>query len=232
VRIAAIALAACCLVSACRTADASPPSGSRAFTIRTADGERLAAIEIGRGPRVVVLSHGATGTMDDFFGLAAAFARAGWRAIAYDARGVGDSTGTEGFGATREIDLRAAVAYARGSGARALVLVGGSLGASLSIAMAGEVDADAVVALSAASDSFGALDAARSIAGHVPVLVAAAADNEPFTGDARAIASTLGTTPVIVNGDGHGTGMFADHPGLIRRVVAFTDRAVHPMTGP
>jgi signal transduction histidine kinase len=85
--------------------------------------------------------------------------------------------------------------------------------------------ADAVIALSPASQSFGALDAARSIGGHIAMLVAAAVDNEPFASDARTLASAMEARPVIVSGDGHGTGMLADHPDLIRRVVAFADRA-------
>jgi alpha/beta superfamily hydrolase len=146
----------------------------------------------------------------------------GWLAIAYDARGVGESTGTRGE--HRDVDLRAVVEFARSSGARAVVLAGGSLGASLSIAMAAELDAAAVVSLSAPADAFGALAAAGDL--EMPVFVAAAEDNYPYADDARAIAEAAGVEPAIVTGDGHGTGMFPDHPGLIDAVLAFASDAV------
>jgi alpha-beta hydrolase superfamily lysophospholipase len=193
-------------------------------TVSTPDGERLRAVEVGSGPDVAVLSHGATGTKEDFYELASAFAGEGWRAIAYDARGVGESTGARGE--LRDVDLRAVVDHARDTGAESIVLVGGSLGAALSLAAAEDLGADAVVSLSAPADSFGALDAAREIGGSIPAFVAAAADDEPYASDARAIAEALGVQPRIVSGSGHGTGVFRDHPDLMRAVVAFASGAV------
>jgi pimeloyl-ACP methyl ester carboxylesterase len=209
--------------AACGGADQpDPPPGSTHVTITTSDGERLDAIELGQGKDVAILSHGATGTKEDFYSLASGFANAGWRVIAYDARGVGDSTGTEG--ANREEDLRAVVTHARSTDARSVLVAGGSLGASLSLAMARELKADAVVSLSAPAEAYGALDAAGHIGGTIPVFVAAAADNAPYAGDARTIAAALGVTPTIVSGTGHGTGMFIDHPDLIGTIVSWADR--------
>lgn len=163
------------------------------------------------------MSHGATGTKEDFYGPAEAFADSGWRAIAYDARSAG----------TREADLDAAVRFARASGARDVVLMGGSLGASLSIASAERVGASAVVALSPATDAFDAAAAAGALgASGIPLLVIAAEADEPFATDARTIAERAGVDPVIVSGDRHGTGVFVDHPDLIGDVVAFCRRAV------
>jgi alpha-beta hydrolase superfamily lysophospholipase len=215
-----LALTAC--LSACSERLPNPPDGSRRVSIRTADGERLDAVELGEGSDVAILSHGATGTKEDLYPLASAFASAGWLAIAYDARGVGESTGARGE--HRDADLRAVAEFARSGGSRSIVLVGGSLGASLSIAMADELDASAVVSLSAPADAFGAIDAAGEL--EVPVFVAAAADNEPFADDARALARALGVTATIVTGEGHGTGMLADHPDLIDRIVSFANDAV------
>jgi hypothetical protein len=89
--------------------------------------------------------------------------------------------------------------------------------------MADELDADAVVALSPPASAFGAGQAAASLA--APLLVAVAEDNEPYATDVRAIAAAAGVEPVIVGGNGHGTGMFDDHPDLMDRVVAFADDA-------
>jgi pimeloyl-ACP methyl ester carboxylesterase len=203
--------------AACSGDRPDPPPGARRLTISTPDGATLDAVELGRGDDVAVLSHGATGTKEDFYGLASALAEAGWRVIAYDARGVGDSTGP---GTDRPADLRAVVAWARAGGQGALVLAGGSLGASLSIALAAELEADAVVALSPPAGTFGALDAARNLGG-IRVLVIAAEDDLPYADDARSIAAEAGVSPTIVDGEQHGAGVFRDHPGLLERVVRF-----------
>lgn len=211
VSVAAVAL----LLASCGDADPEPPSGSRNISIATTGAAELSGIEVGSGDRVVVLSHGATGTKEDFFGLAGVFAEGAWRAIAYDARS-----------AAREDDLRAVVAYARDSGATSVVLVGGSLGASLSISMAAELEVQAVVSLSAPASSFDALEAAEAIGESIPMLVAVAEDNQPYADDAVKIADALGTSVTIVSGDGHGTGMFRDHPELMDTIVAFADGAI------
>ncbi len=69
--------AASLLLTSCGEGDPEPPSGSRNIAIATTGGAELPAIEVGSGGRVVVLSHGATGTKEDFFGLAGVFAEDG-----------------------------------------------------------------------------------------------------------------------------------------------------------
>jgi dienelactone hydrolase len=214
------------VAGACGRGVPDPPAGARRISIATADGEMLSAVELGQGGNVVVFSHGATGTKEGFYGIASAFADDGWRAIAYDARGVGDSTGTRGQ--DREEDLRAVVEHALATGGRRIVLAGASLGAALSIAMAHELDAQAVVSLSAPAEAFGAIQATEMLRGRVPAFVAAAEDNEPFAGDARRLAKALSVTPTIVSGDGHGSALLHDHPKLIGAIVAFADNAIRP----
>jgi pimeloyl-ACP methyl ester carboxylesterase len=214
-----LALLAAAAMPACGGDLPDPPPGATSVSIVTADGEFLDAVDLGRGDDVAVLSHGVNGTKEDFYPMASALADAGWRVIAYDARGVGESTGSRGE--HRDVDLRAVVGHARSASPGALLLVGGSLGASLSLSMATELEATAVVSLSASASTFGALEAARSIGATIPVFVAAAQDDEPYSQDAVAIAEALGTDAEIVSGNGHGTGMFLDHPDLIEAVVAF-----------
>lgn len=201
--------------TSCGGDEPDPPAGSRQVRIVSSGGDELSAIEVGHGDAVAVLSHGATGTKEDFFGLAGAFADGGWRAIAYDARAD-----------AREDDLRAVLAYVRDSGATSVVLVGGSLGASLSISMAAELQVQAVVSLSASAGSFDALEAAEDMPDSIPVLVVVAEDNEPYATDARRIADASGSAPTIVSGGGHGAGVFRDHPDLLDAVVAFANEAV------
>lgn len=217
-----IPLAATVLMTSCRKAD--PPEGSTRTTITTPSGLELDAIELGVGPKVAVMSHGATGTKEDFYPVAEAFAADGWRVIAYDAPGVGDSTGTNGE--DREEALTAVVDHARETGARSVVLIGGSMGAGLSLAMAAPLHADAVVSLSAPASAYGALDAARAMPGDVAVFVIAAQDNEPYASEARDIAAAAGVDAVIVSGSGHGSGVFKDHRELLDRVIAWADDAM------
>jgi pimeloyl-ACP methyl ester carboxylesterase len=216
-------LVATMALSACDRALAEPPEGSTHITIDTPDGEQLDAIEMGSGPDVAIMSHGDTGTKEGFYRLVEPLASDGWRVIDYDARGVGNSTG--GPEDDRPTDLRAVVDYVRDTGAESIVLLGASLGASLSIAMAGELDATALVSLSAPALVFNAADAATDLRDTIPVMIAAAEGNEPYVSDARSLAATLGIDPVIASGDGHGTGMFGDNPELITQIVTFLDQA-------
>ena len=168
-------LVATMALSSCDRALAEPPEGSTHITIDTPDGEQLDAIEMGSGPDVAIMSHGDTGTKEGFYRLVEPLAADGWRVIDYDARGVGTSTG--GPEDDRPTDLRAVVDYARDTGADSIVLLGASLGASLSIAMAGELDAAALVSLSAPALVFNATDAAADLRDTIPVMIAAAEAN-------------------------------------------------------
>ncbi len=224
----ALALSLALLAAAC--SKPPPPEGSTRTTITTPSGIELEAIELGDGPKVAVLSHGATGTKEDFYPIAEAFAADGWRVIAYDGPGVGASTGTNGQ--DREEALTAVVDHARATGAEAVVLIGGSMGAGLSLAMAAPLHADAVVSLSAPATAYDALDAARAMPDEIAVFVAAAEDNEPYASEARDIADAAGVEAVIVSGSGHGSGVFKDHPELLDRVIAWADEAVAGSAGP
>jgi len=218
----ALALAVSLVTAAC--GKPAPPEGSTSTTITTPTGIELDAIELGDGPKVAVLSHGATGTKEDFYPAAEAFAADGWRVIAYDGPGVGDSTGTNGQ--DREEALTAVVDHARETGAGSVVLIGGSMGAGLSLAMAAPLHVDAVVRLSAPATANDALDAARAMPDDIAVFVAASEDNEPYASEARDIAEAAGVEAVLVSGSGHGSGVFKDHAELLDRVIAWADDAV------
>ncbi len=212
--LAAMSVAAAVTIVGCTAEVPDPPKGARSITISTPDGAELSAIELGSGPDVVVMSPGATTTKEDFYDLAIAFAGDGWRVLAYDAREVED----------RPVDLRAAVAREKTEGMRTLVLVGGSLGASVSLGLAEELEADAVVSLSASASSFDALNGAESLRGMVPVLVLAARDDHPFAEDAQLIAQAAGQQARILDGDGHGTGLLVDHPEASMTIVRWVEK--------
>jgi alpha-beta hydrolase superfamily lysophospholipase len=217
VRMVLLAATLAAVAPACgRDEPPAPPAGARTISIEGPAG-RLDAVEIGEGDRVVLLSHGATGTKEGFYPLLPALADAGYRAIAYDARGVGGSEGNPDA-TTRADDLAAVVGFARGSGASSIALGGASLGAAVTLQEARTAGADAVIALSpAVASSSGIADRLQGI----PVFIAVAESNEPFTTQARSLGDALGVEPVVVTGDRHGTGLFVDHPELVDEIVDF-----------
>lgn len=168
------------------------------------------------------MSPGVTTTKENFYDLAIAFVEDGWRVVAYDGREVDN----------RPVDLRATVAHVSAEEIRTLVLVGGSIGASVSLSLAEELEADAVVSLSASASAFDALGAAASLRDMIPVLVLAARDDQPFADDALRIARAAGQQARVLDGDGHGTGLLVDHPELATTIVRWvgseTERAEVP----
>lgn len=197
----------------------SPPEGARSITIQGPAGG-LDAVEMGSGNRTIVLSHGADSTKESFFPLLPALADVGFRAIAYDARGIGISEGEPDID-TRADDLAAVVAAVRASGATTVVLGGSSLGGAVTLSAAEDLDAEALILLSPAVPDASAI-------GHVakiPVLISVAEDDEPFTRYARDLGDVLGVRPIVVSGTAHGARMLVDHPELAEQIAAFVRAA-------
>jgi pimeloyl-ACP methyl ester carboxylesterase len=125
--------------------------GARRAVLTTSDGVRLSAALLGAGPRGLVLIHHADGDMCQWVRFARRWASDGYHVVAFDLRchGFSDCRPGEDYVA----DTAAAVDALRGAGATRVVLVGGSLGASVAL-VAGARLADrvaGVVALSADS---------------------------------------------------------------------------------
>ena len=120
----------------------------RAVTFPTDDGWTIHADEYGAGERAVVLVHGGRFTKASWSKQVPAFLDAGFRVLAIDMRGFGISkdgpAATRGhFGSPR--DVLAAVRYLRGTGAKRVSLVGGSMGGAQAAdasaeAQPGEID--------------------------------------------------------------------------------------------
>ncbi len=114
----------------------------------TQDGGVVYADLYGTGDRGVVLAHGGRFNKESWEPQARAFAQAGFRVLAFDFRGYGQSKGpgqADLFSAPLHLDVLAAVRYLRKTGARTVSVVGGSLGggagADATIAAApGEID--------------------------------------------------------------------------------------------
>ena len=109
------------------------PAGEQRM-VTTPDGAQISTVTLGAGP-TIVLVHGLTSSRHDWGPMAPALVDAGYRLIAVEQRGHGDSTvGTAGFGSSQlgadlafvfaELDIRAAA------------LIGHSMGGMASMAFA------------------------------------------------------------------------------------------------
>jgi dienelactone hydrolase len=166
---------------------------------------QLAGVLLGRGPRGIVLAHGRGGDLCQWLPYARELASSGYRVLAYDTR-----TDTR-----VDRELAAAVEALRRSGADRVAAAGSSLGALAAItgSAALPVPPDAVLSLSSPS-GFGrlnAVEAARRL--QVPILFAAAEEDQPFADDARELYAAAGSAErrlEILAGSAHGVDMLAD----------------------
>jgi len=128
-------------------------------SLPTEDGGLVYAEVYGKGDRGVVLAHGGRFNKESWAKQARALADAGFRAVAIDFRGYGQSHGpgqADIFTAPLHLDVLAAVRYLRNTGAKTVSLVGGSMGggaaAAASVA-AGPGEIDRLVLLAALPDT-------------------------------------------------------------------------------
>jgi pimeloyl-ACP methyl ester carboxylesterase len=107
----------------------APPPEHVSFP--TQDGGLVYADIYGKGGRGVVLAHGGRFNKESWEKQARTLAAAGFRALAIDFRGYGQSRGpgqSEPLGAPLHLDVLAAVRYLRQNGAKTVSVVGGSMG--------------------------------------------------------------------------------------------------------
>ncbi len=102
----------------------------QAVTFTAPDGYRLHADLYGKGDRALVLAHGGRFTKESWRKQAEAFAEAGFRVLAIDFRGYGQSweLGTETEDWKHYPDVLAAVRYLHNAGAKSVSVVGASMG--------------------------------------------------------------------------------------------------------
>jgi pimeloyl-ACP methyl ester carboxylesterase len=102
-----------------------------AVSFPTTDGGTVSADTYGAGERGVVLAHGGRFNKGSWEKQAQALAAAGFRVLAIDFRGYGQSRGpgdTDPMSAPLQLDVLAAVRYLRKSGAKTVSVVGASMG--------------------------------------------------------------------------------------------------------
>ncbi len=110
-----------------------PSSGfaQERVTITTDDGAHIVADLYRGGRRAIILAHGGRYTRASWKPQAELLSRLGYRVLAPDFRGFGESTGPGGkdrMSAPLHLDLLASARYLRAQGAEWIAIVGGSLG--------------------------------------------------------------------------------------------------------
>jgi pimeloyl-ACP methyl ester carboxylesterase len=210
-RAAAIATLAALLLAAC--GDGGAPG--RVIRFRTEDGVSLAGELRGSGPTGVVLAHMFPTDRTSWSDLATLLGERGYRSLAVDFRGYGDSGGERDI---PEIwrDVVAAIDALRDRGVQRVVLVGASMGGTASLIAASRTEVQGVVTLSAAGTFMG-LSAPPEVLQAVdePKLFVAAEGD----GSAAATAQTFYDTSSgakrleIVTGEDHGTDLLEGRHG-------------------
>jgi pimeloyl-ACP methyl ester carboxylesterase len=110
---------------------AAPSLAQKAVAFPTSDGGVVSADSYGAGDRGIVLAHGGRFNKGSWEKQAQAFAAAGFRVLAIDFRGYGQSRGpgqSDPMSAPLHLDVLAAVGYLRKSGAKTVSVVGASMG--------------------------------------------------------------------------------------------------------
>lgn len=116
---------------------------------QTVDHVQLAGLLYGQGKTAVICSH-QTNTAKVIWsasGMPQRLAQRGYLVLAYDFRGYGDSA--SGGSLNYDADLRAAVDFVRQQGATKIVLLGASMGGTVSLIVAAGEPVAAVLTLSA-----------------------------------------------------------------------------------
>lgn len=111
--------------------DEKSPDAPALVSFATDDGGTIYADLYGKGKRGVVLVHGGRFNKESWAKQAPELAKKGFRVLAINLRGYGQSTGPgqkDIFSAPLHLDVLAAVRYLRENGAKSVAILGGSLG--------------------------------------------------------------------------------------------------------
>ncbi len=193
-----------------------PNVPARTVHFVTSDHLHLAGSLYGHGKTIVICSH-MLGTTRDIWsdvGIPQRLAVQGYEVLTYDFRGNGDSEGPRDIWSL-DVDLRAAVAFARQQGATKIVLMGASMGGTASLKVASEEQVSAVISLSG-PQSFSVDVSDREVqAMKIPKLFMASETDTPFATDAKHMYA-IAPAPkeiYIYPGNNHGTAIFGGDNG-------------------
>jgi pimeloyl-ACP methyl ester carboxylesterase len=200
--------------------------GFRQVSFAAADGAPLRGITTGKGTLGLVLGHQLGSDACEWYDMAKRFAARGYRVLAIDFRGFGQSPAPKRQSTTAfPADIGGAATELRRLGASRVVAIGSSMGGT-AVVIAGATRAyhlAGIVSISGAATFSG--NDALAAAGHlkIPARYMAAQNDATFPADARAMARR---TPaknkalLILGGWSHGTALFVD-PQTEQRARAF-----------
>jgi dienelactone hydrolase len=198
----------------------------KAVRFVTPAGTRLVGIELGAGPKGVVLAHQNQSNLCEWLPFGERLAGQGYHVLAFDFGGDGDSEGHLGDDRLDD-DVVAAAAHLRAGGATGIVLMGASKGGTASLAAAVTLSPPpaAVVTLSAPT-LFAGISAAEAVPRLTsPVLFLAAENDHPFAEAAQEFAATVPKSVphqvFLPIGGEHGTGMLGG--GQAKKVTDLID---------
>jgi predicted alpha/beta-fold hydrolase len=188
---------------------------SRVVRFPASDGTRLIGLQLGSGPRGVVLAHGYRSSLCEWLPQARRLAGGGYRVLVFDHRNHGSSSYTRRRFWRVDLDIVGAVRTIRGRGARSVVLAGSSMGA-MAVLVGGtavQQSINGIVSLSAPTHISTVNAEAAVTRLFSPTLLAAAQDDDPFDDDARTLFAALAGRDKrleLVSGTAHGSGLLAD----------------------
>ena len=193
------------------------PAGARVVSFQTEDGLWLDGRLFDAGsPRLVVLLHMYPADQTAWYPTARELWRDGISVLTFDFRGYGDSEGERDMPGRIDLDVQAAVAFARAQGYDSVVLVGASMGGTAAIVAAAETPVAGVIALSAPLQ-FGALDAESAVTRlDAPLAVLATRDDTSAAHSLEVFAAVAGLDDrhaVLYEGGAHGTEMLTGPAG-------------------
>jgi uncharacterized protein len=171
----------------------------------------------------IICSHEHPGSKADWSYSAPWFAARGFKVLAYDFRGWGDSQGQ--YDPTKlDRDVLAAIAFMRSQGAKKVILLGASMGADISLIAAAETQVAGVIALSP-EYLFGLSDTdIRAVS--APKLFINS-EGDAFASDDQLMFQNARPPKALhlYPGDAHGVVIFVTDNGqdLIARILAFVN---------
>jgi pimeloyl-ACP methyl ester carboxylesterase len=188
---------------------------SRVVRFKASDGTRLIGLQLGSGPRGVVLAHGYRSSLCEWLPHARRLARAGYRVLVFDHRNHGSSSYARKRFWRVDLDVVGAVRTIRGRGATSVVLTGSSMGAMAALVggTAVQQSIDGVVSLSSPSHISTVNAEAAVTRLFAPTLLVAAEDDDPFGDDARTLFAALAGRDKrleLVAGTAHGSVLLGD----------------------
>lgn len=197
-----------------------PPVGSgcvkdahlgRPLRLTNGAGLSIAAVDLGSGPTAVLLAHQSDGSLCEWMPYGETLAAKGYRVLAFDFAGSGSSSMPKQK--TYVEDIRTAVVYLREQGVKTIVVIGASMGATMSVVAAAAVlpPVDGLIAISPplTFDGVNAEKAAPSL--RTPTLYIAGDTDGDFATYSRSIYNA---TPgdlrdiLIVKAQQHGLRLF------------------------